>query len=64
MKTYWPVFRPSGLVLAAAILVPHLAGAQAAKLATPLASPAASVAQVGVERVGQQTVVRMQAAAS
>jgi type IV pilus assembly protein PilQ len=60
MKIYWPVFRPSGLVLAAAILVPHLAGAQAAKLATPLASPAASVAQVGVERVGQQTVVRMQ----
>jgi len=60
MKTYWPVFRPSGLVLAAAMLVPHLAGAQAAKPATPLASPAASVAQVGVERVGQQTVVRMQ----
>jgi len=60
MKTYWPVFRPSGLVLAAAMLVPHLAGAQAAKLATPLASPAASVAQIGVERVGQQTVVRMQ----
>jgi hypothetical protein len=60
MKTYWPVFRPSGLVLAAAMLVPHLAGAQAAKQATPLASPAASVAQVGVERVGQQTVVRMQ----
>jgi type IV pilus assembly protein PilQ len=60
MKTYWPVFRPSGLVLAAAMLVPHLAGAQAAKRATPLASPAASVAQVGVERVGQQTVVRMQ----
>ena len=60
MKTYWPVFRPSGLVLAAAMLVPHLAGAQAAKLAAPLASPAASVAQVCVERVGQQTVVRVQ----
>jgi len=64
MKTYWPVFRPSGLVLAAAMLVPHLAGAQAAKLATPLASPAASVAQVAVERDGQQTVVRVQGSAA
>jgi type IV pilus assembly protein PilQ len=64
MKTYWPAFRPSGLVLAAAMLVPHLAGAQAAKLPAPLASPAASVAQVGVERVGQQTVVRVQGSGS
>jgi type IV pilus assembly protein PilQ len=61
MKTYWPVFRPSGLVLAAAMFVPHVAGAQAAKPATSQASNATAVAQVGVDRVGQQTVVRVQA---
>lgn len=60
MKTYWPVFRPSGLVLAAAMLVPHLAGAQAAKPATAQASAATAVTQVGVDLVGQQTVVRVQ----
>jgi type IV pilus assembly protein PilQ len=59
MKTYWPVFRPSGLVLAA-MLVPHLAGAQAAKPRTAQTSGATTVAQVGVDRVGQQTIVRVQ----
>jgi len=60
MKTYWPVFRPSGLILAAAMLVPHMAGAQSAKPATATASSETAVAQVGVDRVGQQTVVRVQ----
>lgn len=61
MKTYWPAFRPSGLILAAAVmLVPHMAGAQSAKPATATASSETAVAQVGVDRVGQQTVVRVQ----
>jgi len=60
MKTYWPVFRPSGLILAAVMLVPHMAGAQSAKPATATASSETAVAQVGVDRVGQQTVVRVQ----
>ena len=60
MKTYGPVFRPSGLVLAAAILVPHLAGAQVAKSATAQVSSATAIAQVGVDRVGLQTIVRVQ----
>src|ERR1700719_1193023 len=60
MKTYGRVFRPSGLVLAAAMLVPHLAGAQVAKSAAAQASAATAVAQVGVDRAGQQTIVRVQ----
>ena len=60
MKTYGRVFRPGGLVLAAAMLVPHLAGAQVAKSAAAQASSATAVAQVGVDRVGQQTIVRVQ----
>ena len=60
MKTYWPVFRPSGLILAAVMLAPHVAGAQSAKPATAQASSETAVAQVGVDRVGQQTVVRVQ----
>jgi len=60
MKTYWPEFRPSGLILAAAMLVPHVGGAQTAKPATATASSETAVAQVGVQRVGQQTVVRVQ----
>ena len=44
MKTYWPVFRPSGLVLAAVMFVPHWTGAQTAKSATastraPISTP-------------------------
>ena len=60
MKTYWPVFRPRGLVLAAAMLVPHWAGAQTVKSAGAQASSESAVAQVGVDRVGQQTIVRVQ----
>ena len=60
MKTYGPVFRPSGLILAAAMLLPHMAGAQSAKPATATASSETEVAQVGVDRVGQRTVVRVQ----
>jgi type IV pilus assembly protein PilQ len=60
MKTYWPVFRPSGLVLAAMMFAPQLTGAQTAKSATAEASTASAVAQVGVDRVGQQTIVRIQ----
>ena len=60
MKTYWPAFRPSGLILAAVMLAPHWAGAQPAKPATAQASSETAVAQVGVDRVGQQTVVRVQ----
>jgi len=46
MKTYGPVFRPSGLVLAVAMLVPRLAGAQAASLATAPGSSAPAAAAV------------------
>src|SRR5437879_13040642 len=60
MKTYGPVFRPSGLVLAAAMLMPHLAGAQAPKSATAQATSVTAVAQVGIDRIGQQTIVRIQ----
>jgi type IV pilus assembly protein PilQ len=60
MKTYWPVFRPSGLVLAAVMLVPHWTGAQTAKSATAEASSDSAVAQVDVDRVGQQTIVRVE----
>src|SRR5205823_8706536 len=60
MKTYWPVFRPSGLVLAAVMLVPHWTGAQTAKSVTAEASSESAVAQVDVDRVGQQTIVRIQ----
>jgi type IV pilus secretin PilQ/predicted competence protein len=60
MKTYWPVFRPSGLVLAAVMLVPHWTGAQTAKSATAQVPSESAVAKVDVDRVGQQTVVRVQ----
>lgn len=60
MKTYGPVFRPSALVLAAAMLLPHLAGAQASNAAMAQASSGTVVAQVGVDRAGQQTIVRVQ----
>jgi len=46
MKTYGPVFRPSGLVLAVAMLVPRLAGAQAASPATAPGSSAPAAAAV------------------
>ena len=60
MKTYWPVFRPSGLVLAAVMLVPHWTGAQTAQSAAPQTSSGSAVQQVGIDRVGQQTIVRVQ----
>jgi type IV pilus assembly protein PilQ len=60
MKTYWPAFRPSGLVLAAAMLVPHWTGAQTAQSAAPETSSGSAVQQVGIDRVGQQTIVRVQ----
>src|SRR5690242_3262544 len=60
MKTYWPAFRPSGLVLAAAMLVPHWTGAQTAQSAAPGTSSGSTVQQVGIDRVGQQTIVRVQ----
>jgi type IV pilus secretin PilQ/predicted competence protein len=59
MKTYGPGFRPSGLILAAVLLMPQWSGAQAPKAATAEAS---TVAQVGVDRLGQQTIVRVQGA--
>ena len=46
MKTYGPFFRPSGLVLAVAMLVPRLAGAQAASPATAPGSSATAAAAV------------------
>src|SRR3989475_1041089 len=46
MKTYRPVFRPSELVLAVAMLVPRLAGAQAASPATAPGSSATAAAAV------------------
>jgi type IV pilus assembly protein PilQ len=61
MKTYGPVFRPSGLVLAAALLVPQWVGAQGPKAATLQVSSATTVAQVGIDRIGQRTIVRVQA---
>jgi len=60
MKIYGPGFRPSGLVLAAAMLVPHFTGAQTVRPATAQAASLTAVAQVGVDRVGQQTIVRVQ----
>lgn len=60
MKIYGPVFRPSGLVLAAAMLLPHLAGAQTVRPATAQAASLTAVAQVGVDHEGQQTIVRVQ----
>jgi N-acetylmuramoyl-L-alanine amidase len=65
MKTYGPGFRPSGLILAAAMLLSQWSGAQTPKAATPQPSSATSattVAQVGVDRLGQQTIVRVQGA--
>ena len=58
MKTYWPVFRPSGLVLAAVMLVPHWTGAQTAKSATAEASSESAVAQVDVDRVDANAGLR------
>jgi type IV pilus assembly protein PilQ len=60
MKTYWPVFRPSGLVLAAVMLMPHWTGAQTAKSATAQASSESAVSEVDIDRLGQQTIVRVQ----
>jgi len=60
MKTYGPVFRPSGLILAALMVMPMMAGAQGAKPAAAQASSMTVLAQVGVDRVDQQTVVRVQ----
>ena len=60
MKTYGSVFRPSGLVLAATMLLPHLAGAQAPKSATAQATSVTAVAQVSIDRVGQQTIVHVE----
>jgi type IV pilus assembly protein PilQ len=65
MKTYGPGFRPSGLILAAAMLLSQRSGAQTPNAATPQPSSATSattVAQVGVDRLGQQTIVRVQGA--
>jgi len=62
MKTYGPAFR---LILAATMIMPQWSGAQTPKAATAQDSSATSattVAQVGVDHVGQQTVVRVQGA--
>jgi type IV pilus assembly protein PilQ len=59
MKTYGPVFRPSGLILAA-LLMPQLAGAQGTQPAKAQASSLSAVEQVGVDRAAGQTVVRVQ----
>jgi type IV pilus assembly protein PilQ len=59
MKTYWPRYRPSGLVLAA-MLVPYFAGAQSVKPAPAQGSTETAVALVGVDRMGQQTIVRVE----
>jgi type IV pilus assembly protein PilQ len=60
MKTYRPVFRPSGLILAAALLLPHIAGAQEAQPVTAQAASLSVVAGIGVDRAGEQTIVRVQ----
>jgi len=60
MKTYGPIFRPSGLILAAALLVPQLAGAQEAQPAKAQAVSLSAVAQVAIDRTGDQTIVRVQ----
>jgi type IV pilus assembly protein PilQ len=62
MKTYGPAFR---LILAATMIMPQWSGAQTPKAATAQASSATSattVTQVGVDHVGQQTIVRVQGA--
>jgi type IV pilus secretin PilQ/predicted competence protein len=62
MKTYGPALR---LILAATMIMPQWSGAQTPKAATAQDSSATSattVAQVGVDHVGQQTVVRVQGA--
>jgi type IV pilus secretin PilQ/predicted competence protein len=60
MKTYGPAFRPSTLILAAAMLMPQWSGAQVPKALTAEAPSATTVARVGVDRLGQQTIVRVQ----
>ena len=62
MKTYGPAFR---LILAATMIMPQWSGAQTPKAATAQALSATSattVTQVGVDHVGQQTIVRVQGA--
>lgn len=61
MKTYGPIFRPSGLILAAVLVMPQLAGAQGAQPAKAPASSLSAVAQVGVDHAAGLTVVRVQA---
>lgn len=59
MKTYGPALR---LILAATMIMPQWSGAQTSKVTTAQASSATSVtavAQVGVDRLGQQTIVRV-----
>jgi type IV pilus secretin PilQ/predicted competence protein len=60
MKIYWRAIGPGGLYLIGAALMPLLAVAQAAQ--TPVAAPSAatSVAQVEIDRDGQQTAVRVE----
>jgi type IV pilus secretin PilQ/predicted competence protein len=60
MKTYGPVFRPSGLILAVALLSPHIASAQEAQPVKAQTASLSVVAGVGVDRAGEQTVVRVQ----
>ncbi len=61
MKTYWPVSRSTGLVLAAAMLMPHKPSAlRRLKSATAQTSSVTAVAKVDVDRVDQQTIVRIQ----
>jgi len=60
MKTYGPVFRPNGLILAAVMLMPIVVGAQGAKSAAAQTSSVTAVAKVDVDRVDQQTIVRIQ----
>jgi len=59
MKIYGPALRMGGLLLASAVLLPCMLGAQAPKAASPSTAPAKSVAQVEVAHAGQQTTVRV-----
>ena len=62
MKTYGPAFR---LILAATLIMPQWSGAQTGKATTAQASSTPSettVAQVGVDRLDRQTIVRVQGA--
>jgi type IV pilus assembly protein PilQ len=60
MKTYWPVLRLSGLLLASVVLVRLTAGAQAPKTSASPSFPTAFVSQVEIARSGQQTMVRVE----